>query len=72
MKVNKLIAELNAAIEKLKRMVGRLEQLGGISETTTPERRGRKSMGAEERQEVSERMKKYWANRRRQQRLRRH
>jgi hypothetical protein len=27
-------------------------------------RRGRKSMTAEERQEVSERMKKYWENRR--------
>ena len=27
-------------------------------------KRGRKSMSAEERQEVSERMKKYWANRR--------
>lgn len=29
-----------------------------------PKRRGRKSMGAEERQEVSTRMKKYWAGRR--------
>jgi hypothetical protein len=72
MKVNKLIAELNAAIEKLKRMVGRLEQLDGNFETAAPSRQGRKSMGAEERLEVSKRMKKYWANRRRQQRLRRH
>ena len=29
-----------------------------------PKRRGRKSMGANERQEVSRRMKKYWASRR--------
>jgi hypothetical protein len=71
MKVLKLIEELNGAIEKLKRMVGRLEQLDGNSETAAPNRQGRKSMGAEERLEVSKRMKKYWANRRRQQRLRR-
>jgi hypothetical protein len=70
-KVLKLIEELNAAIGKLKRMVGRLERLSGISETTTPSRQGRKSMGAEERLEVSKRMKKYWAARRRQQGLRR-
>jgi hypothetical protein len=48
-KVLKLIEELNAAIGKLKRMVGRLERLSGISETTTPSRQGRKSMGGEER-----------------------
>jgi hypothetical protein len=29
-----------------------------------PKRSGRKSMGSEERQQVSERMKKYWAGRR--------
>ena len=68
MKVNKLITELNFAIEKLKRMVGRLEKLHGIPETDTPSRSGRKSMGDEERQQVSARMKKYWADRKRRQR----
>jgi len=68
MNVDKLIAELNAEIEKLKRVVGCLEQLRGASGTATPSRRGRKSMGAEERLQVAQRMKKYWAGRRRQQR----
>ena len=34
------------------------------SSSATPRRRGRKSMDARERAEVSERMKGYWANRR--------
>jgi hypothetical protein len=37
-----------------------LSHLGG-------ERRGRKSMGAKEQQEVSERMTRYWASRRKRQ-----
>jgi hypothetical protein len=70
MDVEKLIAELNAEIEKIKGTIARLEQLrGSSSAATNGSRRGRKSMGAQERQQVSERMKKYWANRRRASRI---
>jgi hypothetical protein len=40
---------------------------GNSVENIMPGRRGRKSMGLEERQQVSERMKKYWAGRRQSQ-----
>jgi hypothetical protein len=70
MDFDKLIRELNAEIDKLKRVVGSLEELRGTSGTSaTPSRRGRKSMNAAERLEVSARMKKYWANRRRASRI---
>jgi hypothetical protein len=66
MDVEKLTQELNAEIERIKAAVACLEKLRGSSgASATEERRGRKSMGAEERLEVSERMRKYWANRRR-------
>ena len=67
MDVHKLIAELNAELEALNRVIGCLEQLprGNPGIVATRMHRGRKSMNAEERLEVSERMRKYWANRRR-------
>jgi hypothetical protein len=66
MDVDKLIAELNAEIERIKGVVAFLEQLRGPSiGATEVSRRGRKSMDEAERREVSARMKKYWANRRR-------
>jgi hypothetical protein len=69
MDVDKLIAELNAEVAKIKGTIACLEQLRGSSSApTNGSRRGRKSMGAQERQQVSARMKKYWANRRRSQR----
>ena len=61
---------LYAEREKLERVITALEDLqrsgGGIIPDflRIKSRRGRKSMGAEERQDVSERMKKYWASRR--------
>jgi hypothetical protein len=65
MDVDKLIAELNAEIEVAKAAIACLEQLrGSSSAATNGSRRGRKSMGAQERQQVSLRMKKYWASRR--------
>ena len=48
-----------ASLEALKRGV-----LGKVALATTRKRQGRKSMGAAEREEVSRRMKRYWANRR--------
>jgi hypothetical protein len=65
MDVDKLIAELNAEIEKIKGTIACLEELrGSSSAATNGSRRGRKSMGAQERQQVSARMKRYWASRR--------
>jgi hypothetical protein len=51
------------------RIVGAIEALEEMRASTLPygdsvRRRGRKSMGAVERQEVSERLKRYWAQRR--------
>lgn len=70
MDLYKAIQDLYAEKEKLERVIASLEELqraagGGIPpQQTSGKRRGRKSMGADERQEVSERMKKYWAKRR--------
>ena len=69
MDVDKLIADLNAEIEKIKGTIACLEELrGSSSAATNGSRRGRKSMGAQERQQVSLRMKTYWASRRKSQR----
>jgi hypothetical protein len=54
-----------AALEELERV-----QQSAASLATPPSRRGRKSMSAEERRQVSEGMKEYWQNRRRPSRLR--
>ena len=68
MDVDKLIEQLNAEIERIKATIACLEKLRGSSGASVASRRGRKSMGAEERLQVAERMKKYWAGRRRQKR----
>ena len=69
MDLYKAIQELYAEKEKLERVIASLEELqrnaGALPELPKPvNRRGRKSMNTEERQEVSERMRKYWASRR--------
>jgi hypothetical protein len=75
-RVGKRSLDLNATIRglhdekrKLECAIAALEELdrkpGRILAAFPAERRGRKSMGAAERQEVSARMKKYWAGRRR-------
>ena len=69
MDLYKAIQELYAEKEKLERVIASLEEIqrsaGALSELPhTARRRGRKSMNSEERQEVSERMRKYWASRR--------
>ena len=57
MNVDKVIEELNAEIERLKAAIVCLEPLRGSSVATAPaRRRGRKSMNAKERQEVSARI----------------
>jgi hypothetical protein len=69
MDLQKTIQDLYAEKEKLERVIASLEELQRAADANSSvmglsKRRGRKSMGSDERQEVSERMKKYWANRR--------
>ena len=70
MDLYKAIQDLYAEKEKLERVIASLEELqrtaGAVPVLIAkpPRRRGRKSMSSEERQEVSERMRKYWAARR--------
>ena len=69
MDLYKAIQDLYAEKEKLERVIASLEELqrtaGALPAPPKPaRRRGRKSMDPAERQEVSERMRKYWASRR--------
>jgi hypothetical protein len=69
MDLRKTIQDLYAEKEKLERVIASLEELQRAAEANPlvpgrSRRRGRKSMGAQERKDVSERMKKYWATRR--------
>jgi hypothetical protein len=69
MDLYKAIQDLYAEKEKLERVIASLEELQKSADSLPSlpkpaKRRGRKSMSAEERQEVSERMKKYWESRR--------
>jgi len=74
MNLTKTIDDLYAEKVRLERVIASLEDLqrtASANRVLAPgrsKRRGRKSMGAEERQEVSDRMKRYWANRRGKQR----
>ena len=61
------IHELHEEKKRLDRLIAALEAIeNGTSPETTSglPRRGRKTMSAEERKQVSERMKRYWAGRR--------
>ena len=69
MDLYKAIQDLYAEKEKLERVIASLEELqrsaGVLPQLPKPvQRRGRKSMNTQERREVSERMRKYWAGRR--------
>jgi len=69
MHLYKALQELYAQKQKLERVIASLEELrlsGSATTTLQPgaKRRGRKTMGLEEREEVSRRMKRYWASRR--------
>jgi len=65
-----VIQDLYAERDRLNRVIASLEELHrapGVDAQSGPavrKRRGRKSMDAAERLEVSERMKKYWSGRR--------
>lgn len=72
MDLYKAIRQLYEERERLDRVIASLEELRQAAEGSiapdrpepAPKRRGRKAMSAEERREVSARMKEYWANRR--------
>lgn len=66
MDLNKAIRELRDELKKLNEVIASLEHFKSTGTLPAPQRRGRKSMPKEERNLVSERMKKYWAGRRRQ------
>ena len=67
MDLSNAIEKLYAEKESLIRAISALEALQNEAKagaSIARSRRGRKSMNPEERQEVSARMKKYWASRR--------
>jgi hypothetical protein len=69
MDLYRAIKDLYTRKEKLDRVIASLEELQRTATVAVQlpkgaTRRGRKSMSASERTEVSERMKKYWASRR--------
>jgi hypothetical protein len=68
MELGDAIQQLQAEKQRIERAIALLEQLrrNQGSRAVALKRRGRKSMGSEERREVSARMKRYWASRRQQ------
>jgi len=67
MELSRAINELRAQRDRIATAIAQLESLNSSGFTAGPidrSRRGRKSMGEAERRDVSERMKKYWASRR--------
>ena len=75
MDLHKAIQELYAEKARLERVIASLEELQRSADdapllTKSVKRRGRKFMEPKERQEVSERMKRYWAARRKEEQKR--
>ncbi len=65
MDLYKIIGELVEERNRIARIIESLEEAVGAREAPAPrKRRGRKSMDAKARREVSERMRRYWAQRR--------
>jgi len=65
MDLSKVIAKLYEEKTRLDRVIASLEQLGEdpFPVSINAPRRGRKFMSPQERREVSERMRRYWAGR---------
>ena len=67
MDLREALQQLYAEKKRIEGVIASLEALMTASEVGLPQglrsKRGRKSMSPEERQRVSERMKKYWASR---------
>ena len=70
MNINKTIRELVEEKKRLDRVIGTLEEMqrtGPVEVAAlTQKKRGRKSMDGQARLQVSERMKRYWETRRKQ------
>jgi hypothetical protein len=65
MDFDQILSSLRVEKENIDKVIASLEDLQTItSNAAKPWRRGRKSMNEEERREVSARMKRYWAERR--------
>jgi hypothetical protein len=65
MDLYKIIGDLVEERNRIARIIESLEEADGTYVAATPrKRRGRKSMDAKARREVSERMRRYWAQRR--------
>ncbi len=67
MDLNKIIRELTQERDRIQKIIESLEQMKSTGTSTsrpTAKRRGRKSMDAAGRAEVSERMRRYWEKRR--------
>ena len=65
MELAKVIRKLRGELREVKKAIAVLEKaLRNQAATPAPVRRGRRSMGPEERRQVSQRMKLYWAARR--------
>ena len=60
MDVAEIIRSLRDYLAQVNFTIAELEK---VQKTLSPERRGRKSMGVDERRLVSKRMKQYWASR---------
>jgi hypothetical protein len=65
MDISGTILELLARKRRLEQIIATLQELQG-RDSHPGKRRKRKFMGAEEREEVSRRMTRYWASRRKQ------
>jgi hypothetical protein len=68
MDLQETIRQLKMERDRVKSAIAALEEFlasGHSDAADLPKRRGRKQMPPQERKEVSERMKKYWADRRR-------
>jgi hypothetical protein len=68
MDLTRILEQLYAERDRVQQAIATLEQFHQENKTpvAAPGRRGRKSMGAEERNAVAERMKAYWAKKRQQ------
>ncbi len=71
MDLYRAIQELYEEKDRLERVIASLEELQRTTDVLgemppLPKRRGRKGMSSQERLEVSERMKNYWAGRRKE------
>ena len=63
MNLEQVLVDIRAELDLLKEIIVNLERLTAMirPNETVPRRRGRKSMGKGEREQVSERMKRYWS-----------